>query len=128
MCYSGVRYIGYVALSLASFIPVSCKNNTALLREDIAENYRYFSFEDTDDNGKFDVVVISDAPNSTGEGIRERIVGESIVHDLYTVLSKKRYKKITGQDYQEQGLEGMVQEQASASTEKMSPTTRSVEN
>ncbi len=82
-------------------IPIGCRNNTALLREDIAENYRYFSFEDTDNNGKFDVVVISDSPDSSGGGIREKIVGEPIVHSIYDLLSKKRYKKITGQDYSE---------------------------
>ncbi len=109
------KYVGYAVVYFSSLLPISCSKNTAILREDIAENYRYFSFEDTDNNGKFDIVVIADSPDNNNS-IRERIVGEAVVDGMYKILSQRRFKKITGQDYQESGLEKTVDPETTAPT------------
>jgi hypothetical protein len=95
-----IKYISYGAIYLASILPMACTSQTALLREDIAEDYRYFLFSDTDKNKIFDTVVIADTPEDIDNGVyREKIYGEEIVSKMYEELSEKRYAKITGKPF-----------------------------
>ncbi len=84
----------------------ACAKQTALIRTDIAEGYRFLHFVDTDGNKRYDLAQIADSKEELERGdFREVLQGEAVVHQMYEDLLLKRFEKITGAPFPQSPLE-----------------------